>query len=69
VRAGIAAAKEIGWADPDVRVLRLYRRAPPAMPLNVFGREWERWIADAANAAACPPDYVALPLLVRLPRL
>jgi len=63
VRAGIAAAEEIGWADPDLGVLRLHRRPPPAVPLAVFGQHWPRWIADAADAAACPPDYVVLPLL------
>jgi len=44
-------------------VLRLGRRAPPALPLDVFGAQWAKWIADAAQAAAAPPDYVALPLL------
>ncbi len=63
VRAGIAAAEEFGWADPDMAVLRLHRRPPPPLPLAVFGDEWGRWIADAAEAAACPPDYVAVPLL------
>ena len=63
VRDGIAAAEEFGWADPDMAVLRLHRRPPPALPLAVFGDEWGRWIADAAEAAACPPDYVAVPLL------
>ena len=63
VREGIAAAEEFGWADPDMAVLRLHRRPPPALPLAVFGDEWGRWIADAAEAAACPPDYVAVPLL------
>ena len=63
MREGIAAAEEFGWADPDMAVLRLHRRPPPALPLAVFGDEWGRWIADAAEAAACPPDYVAVPLL------
>ena len=51
------------WGIPDMTVLRLGRRAPPALPLDVFGPEWERWIESAAEAAAAPPDYVALPLL------
>ena len=29
----------------------------------VFGEKWGGWIEDAAEAAACPPDYVAAPLL------
>jgi Protein of unknown function (DUF3987) len=63
VRAGIAAAEEIGWAEPDMGVLRLHRRRPPEPPLAVFGPEWRQWIEAAAEAAACPPDYVAAPLL------
>ena len=44
-------------------VLRLGRRAPPAFPIDVFGQIWAQWIADAAQAAAAPVDYVAVPLL------
>jgi hypothetical protein len=50
-------------------VLRLGRRPPPALPLSVFGPAWEPWIATAAAAAACPPDYVAAPLLASLSAL
>jgi hypothetical protein len=63
VRAGIEAAEEIGWSEPDMAVLRLHRRRPPPLPIAVFGPEWQSWIKDAAEAAACPPDYVAAPLL------
>lgn len=52
-----------GWGAPDMTVLRLGRRAPPLLPLNVFGPAWANWIEAAAKAAAAPPDYVALPLL------
>ncbi len=48
---------------PDMSVLRLGRRAPPAFPIDVFGQIWAQWIADAAQAAAAPVDYVAVPLL------
>jgi hypothetical protein len=48
---------------PDVSILRLNRRPPPPLPLNVFGYEWRTWVEDAAKAACCPPDYVAGPLL------
>jgi hypothetical protein len=50
------------WGEPDLGVLRLNRRAPPSLPLQVFG-PWGEWIVEAAEAAASPPDYVATPLL------
>jgi hypothetical protein len=49
-------------ADPDMTMLRTTRK-PPALPLDVFGPAWGRWITEAAAAAACPPDYVMAPLL------
>lgn len=51
------------WAAADMGVLRLHRRQPPSLPLAVFGRDWQRWIEGAAEAASCPPDYAAAPLL------
>jgi Protein of unknown function (DUF3987) len=51
------------WPDPDMRVLRLNRRPPPQFPLQVLGSGWEPWIAEVAEAAACPSDYVAMALL------
>ena len=56
------APDESGWSFPDMGVLRLYRRAPPSLPLKVFG-PWEAWIAEQGEAAACPVSYVAGPLL------
>lgn len=50
-------------SNPDMSVLRLHRRPPPALPLEVFGPRWGEWIANAAAASACPPGYVAAPLL------
>ena len=43
-------------------VLRLHRRPPPKLPIEVFGPKWRQWIMMAAEAAACPPDYVEAPL-------
>jgi hypothetical protein len=51
------------WPTPDMSVLRLNRRPPPELPLQVFGPEWQTWITNASEAAACPPDYVAAILL------
>ena len=50
-------------AHPDLTILRLHRRAPPAFPLEVLGERWAAWVVDAARAGACPPDYVVAPLL------
>jgi hypothetical protein len=50
------------WGEPDMGVLRLHRRPPPAFPVDVLGTRWGEWIAHASNAAACPFDYVAAPL-------
>ena len=52
-----------GWSEPDMGVLRLRRRPPPPLPLEVFGDIWKQWLLDAAAAAACPVDYVVAPLL------
>jgi hypothetical protein len=51
------------WGEPDMEVLRLHRRAPPRFPIEVFGDTWGPWLVNAADAAACPVDYVAMPLL------
>jgi Protein of unknown function (DUF3987) len=51
------------WGDPDLGVLRLHRRSPPELPIAALGEAWGRWTVNAAEAAACPVDYVAAPLL------
>jgi hypothetical protein len=51
------------WLEPDMGVLRLHRRPPPGLPIEVFGPAWAGWASTAAEAAACPVDYVAAPLL------
>ena len=50
-------------------VLLLHRRPPPKLPIEVFEPAWGPWIATAAEAAACPPDYVAAPLLASISAL
>ena len=51
------------WGDPDMSVLQLRRRPPSEFPLDALGDRWATWVVDAAKAAACPVDYVALPLI------
>jgi hypothetical protein len=63
------AAEIQGWGDPDMGVLRLHRRPPPVLPIEVFGDKWGDWITEAAKAASTPPDYVALPLLATVSTL
>lgn len=60
---GAARVEEIPRPEPDLGVLRLYRRRPPPLPLELFGAGWQEFIATAAEAAACPVDYVGAPLL------
>jgi hypothetical protein len=57
--AGTAEA----FGEPDMSVLQQHRRPPPEFPLDVLGDRWGCWTVDAAKAAACPPDYVGLPLI------
>jgi hypothetical protein len=51
------------WPDPDRAAADLNRRAPPALPLDIFGPFWADWLAAAAEGASCPVDYVAGSLL------
>src|SRR5438874_13756587 len=51
------------WPEPDMSILRPERPGAPKLPLAAFGPAWAEWITTAAEAAACPPDYVAAPLL------
>jgi hypothetical protein len=57
------------WPEPDFSVLQRNRRPPPKLPISAFGPAWADWIATAAEAAACPPDYVAAPLLATVSAL
>jgi hypothetical protein len=50
-------------AAPDMTVLRLNRRDPPPFPIAVLGDGWAPWTRVTAEAAACPIDNVAAPLL------
>lgn len=54
---------------PDMTVLRLNRRPPPTLPLDVFGPHWRKVIETSAEAAACPVDYVVGPLLASVSSL
>src|SRR5215469_10800207 len=56
------AREKNDWPQPDMAVLRLYRREPPQLPLKTFGT-WRPYLIATANAASCPVDYAAAPLL------
>ncbi len=51
------------WPGPDMSVLGPLRRPAPNPPLDVLGAAWAGWVRGAADAAACPVDYVLGPLL------
>jgi hypothetical protein len=56
--------RERDWPpEPDMTVLQEARSSPPVLPLGLFGPAWREWILRAAEAAACPADYVVAPLL------
>jgi hypothetical protein len=61
--AGEHAQPADEWPDPDLSAARQNRRAPPALPLEVFGPFWSEWLTAAAEAASCPVDYVVGPFL------
>ena len=51
------------WSEPDLSVLCENRRAPPYLPLDVFGPFWGEWISATAASCSAPVDYVASTLL------
>src|SRR5215472_13159186 len=57
------------WPVPDMSILQSGERPPPPLPLMVFGSAWSQWINGAADAAACPADYVAAPLIASVSAL
>jgi hypothetical protein len=57
------AGPESEWPEPDLSVLQPNRRAPPKLPVDIFGDCWARWIDGAAESAVAPVDYVVAPLL------
>jgi hypothetical protein len=61
--ANTAEVHKAQWPMPDMSVLQENRRSAPALPLQVFGPTLSAWIADAAEGAGAPVDYVAAPLL------
>lgn len=40
------------WPEPHMGVLRLHRRKPPNLPIEVFGPVRGPWITNAGNASA-----------------
>src|SRR6516162_2515478 len=58
-----ATVEEFTWPEPDFGILTVYRRSPSTFPLTVLGAGWSIWAGDAAEAAACPVDYIVPTLL------
>ena len=57
------------FGAPDMSVLRMNRRRPPVLDLDVFGPFWRAFILHTADATNAPPDYVAAPLLAAVSTL
>ena len=55
-------ARADGWGKPDMAVLALNRRKPPAFPPELFGPLWPL-VTDVAAGAGAPVDYAAVGLL------
>ena len=63
VKKQIELAQEFVAEAPDMTVLSSGRRDPPLLPREMFGSFWSKWIADAAEGAGAPVDYVAAGLI------
>ena len=50
------------WPSPDRPLLEDARGSLPRFPLSLMSPTWSRWIADTAQSAGTPPDYVAFGL-------
>lgn len=50
------------WPAPDMSVLSAGRRAPPRMPVEMFGPVWPL-LEELAEGAGAPVDYVAVSFL------
>ncbi|MBV8589346.1 MAG: DUF3987 domain-containing protein [Acetobacteraceae bacterium] len=62
-QGGDAGQDDPAHDAPSMAVLRRSAQPAPELPLDVFGPFWGPWIAQAAQGANVPPDYVAVPLL------
>lgn len=52
-----------GWPDLDTSLLDEARVPVPEFPLKLLPETAQRWVADTAESAGAPPDYVAQGLL------
>jgi hypothetical protein len=54
----------LNWEEPEIRYLLPERSKPPVIPLeDICGPRWARWIRQAAQSKAAPPDYVVVALI------
>ncbi len=51
-----------GWGNPDMAVLALNRRSPPAFPPELFGDLWPL-VTDLADGTGAPVDYIGAGML------
>lgn len=64
IRASVRSASNVRpiWPAPDMYVLSAGRRAPAAMPQELFGSAWPL-LGDLAEGAGAPVEYTALAFL------
>lgn len=62
VNRATGQAPPLPWLDPDLSLLNPHIIQPPPFP-EVLPAGWMPWALEAAEAAGCPVDYVALALL------
>lgn len=52
------------FPEPDFSIIKDSKLPPPPFPLDVFDEKWQDIMRSAAEAKACPIDYVAMSFLV-----
>ncbi len=57
------------WPELDTSLLEDARGKVPAFPLHLLPDEWRQWIADTAQSAGTPVDYVAQGVLAAVAAL
>ncbi|WP_372620868.1 DUF3987 domain-containing protein [Falsiroseomonas sp.] len=60
---GLRRSNNAPWPDPDMSLAARDVLPPPQWPRDLFPPAWGGFIAQAAEARGCPPDFVGLCVL------